>query len=665
MQRPSPFAVAAIAAAALLLVTSPALAAAPHRATSDRTRSPHHASGSVDATGLRKTDLATSGVGSPVYRIAALTVTNRGTLIAAYDARPGMSDLPSNISDVIRRSTDGGRTWTDQQVVQADPAPKGYGDPSLLVDRRTGRIFDFYAAGVNQGFAGSHTGNDPDDPDVLQADYSYSDDDGLTWHHRRITPQIKDPSWGGMFAASGQGIQLSTGPYAGRLVQQYVVRINGANYAASAYSDDDGGTWHMGTPVGPGADENKTVQLANGDVLLDSRATPYRLTALSHDGGQTYSTLTPNADLVDPGDNGSIIRYAPHANPRSPQAHWLLESNNANPSSRENLVVKMSCDDGRTWPVTKVVEPGAAAYSTLTNLPDGRFGLLYERGDYEHITYTSFGRDWLRPACASIASATTAPVVLRSGGGQSLAVTVTNTGDRTQPAGVLRLTPGPGVTGGRARLAPLAPGASRTVRLPVAVAADAAAGPRDLTVTFHQSRGISQGTVPVTLQTGTTVWSTPGPVTADGVHATDESAALPALASLADGMVAVRFRTTQTTPAGVLVSAADPASTVKDLILSVNAGAAYAEIRTATSAYPVRIATGVRVDDGAEHLMTLSVSPSGTTLGVDGHVVGTSSAQAFFNSVSGLGNLTLGANVAANGTRWQFAGTIESVTVTH
>lgn len=110
-------------------------------------------------------------------------------------------------------------TWQPQHVVRKDAAPKGYGDPSLLVDRTTGRIFLFYPAGVNQGFFGSGTGHDEIDPNILQADYSYSDDDGLTWTHRRITKQIKNPAWAGMFAASGEGIQLHHGAYEGRLIQ--------------------------------------------------------------------------------------------------------------------------------------------------------------------------------------------------------------------------------------------------------------------------------------------------------------------------------------------------------------------------------------------------------------------------------------------------------------
>ena len=63
-----------------------------------------------------------------------------------------MNDLPSNIALLMRRSTDGGKTWQDQQVIRQDPAPYGYGDPSVLVDRETERIFVFYAAsftGIN------------------------------------------------------------------------------------------------------------------------------------------------------------------------------------------------------------------------------------------------------------------------------------------------------------------------------------------------------------------------------------------------------------------------------------------------------------------------------------------------------------------------------------
>ena len=344
-------------------------------------------------------DLEHRGGNYPVFRIPALAVTKRGTLIAAYDGRPIMADLPSQIAVLVRRSTDGGKSWEAREVVRADTAPAGFGDPSLLVDQVTGRVFLFYAASMRQGFFGSAAGSRADDPEILQADVSWSDDDGVTWHHRRITAAIKDPAWGGLFASSGAGIQLQHGPHAGRLIQQYVVRFRGGNYGASAWSDAHGNTWQMGELVGPGIDENKTVELSDGRLLLNSRAKGFRRSAVSSDGGLTWQGLRDEPALLDPGNNGAIVRYDPDAKPGNPRSHWLLFSNTEDSTRRVNLTIKISCDDGRSWPVRQVIDPGPSAYSTLAILRDGLVGLLYERGDYEYITFIRFKLGDFRGRC--------------------------------------------------------------------------------------------------------------------------------------------------------------------------------------------------------------------------------------------------------------------------
>lgn len=445
---------------------------------------------------LTSQDLTANGVGSPHYRIPALTTSVKGTLLAAYDARPTLADLPGNLSIVLRRSTDGGATWKAQQVVRKDAAPKGHGDPSLLVDRTTGRIFMFYASSVNQGFLGSGTGNDENDPDILQADYSYSDDDGLTWTHRRITKQIKDPAWAGMFAASGEGIQLRHGPHKGRLLQQYAIRINGANYAASAYSDDHGATWKMGEPVGPGGDENKTVELSDGRIMLNNRSKPYRTIAYSTDGGVTYTPFKQDTQLTDPANNASIMRYNAEASASHPQSSWLLFSNTEDATARRNLTVKMSCDNGRTWPIRKVVDPGSAAYSTLTKLPNGRVGLLYERGDYEHITYSSFDLDWLGGTCADITI--TPPATLKAGASAEVEVRVVNRMDKRRAQGTLDLTVPSGWTTRQVTVPALDPGQGANIKVPVTVAADAS-GSAKLTATYQTGGKRASGSATVTV----------------------------------------------------------------------------------------------------------------------------------------------------------------------
>ena len=350
--------------------------------------------------------LAVRGAGGyRQYRIPALAVSRQGTLLAAYDGRPNLDDLPNPIDLLLRRSTDNGRTWGSQQVVRTGVGLNGYGDPSLLVDADTGRIFMFHAAGTHAGFFEAVAGMAPDDQ-VQHCDLSFSDDDGLTWQHRRITAELKlrpptrpgEPAITGIFAAAGQGIQIHTGPFRGRLVQQYVVLAGGEIMAASAFSDDHGESWTLGELIGAGThgfspNENKVAALADGRLLLHSRGTPRRLAATSDDGGATWSALVPVEDLPDPGDNGSLVRFDGLPSVTSFAAgatdSWLLATNNQDTALRRNTVLSLSTDNGRSWPAKLVLCPGSSAYSTATRLPDGNIGVLYERQGYREIVFVS------------------------------------------------------------------------------------------------------------------------------------------------------------------------------------------------------------------------------------------------------------------------------------
>lgn len=337
------------------------------------------------------------------YRIPALAVTVRGTLLAAYDGRPNLDDLPSPIDLLLRRSRDNGQTWGPQELVRTGSGLNGYGDPSLLVDAETGRIFLFHAAGIRAGFFESTTGLDPDDEYVQHCDVSFSDDDGVSWQHRRITGQLKGARSAagqitGIFAAAGQGIQIHTGPFRGRLVQQFVVLHAGTIKAASAYSDDQGDTWTLGelidaAPGGTAPNENKVAALPDGRLLLHSRATPRRLAAVSSDGGRSWSALDPVEDLPDPSDNGSLARFdglpaVPHLATADTDT-WLLATHNHDSNLRRSTVLGLSPDNGATWPAKLVLCAGSSAYSTATRLPDGNIGVLYERQGYREIVFAS------------------------------------------------------------------------------------------------------------------------------------------------------------------------------------------------------------------------------------------------------------------------------------
>ncbi|MCD4849373.1 glycoside hydrolase [Arthrobacter sp. AK01] len=348
--------------------------------------------------------LALRGVGGyRQYRIPALAVSTRGTVLASYDGRPNLDDLPNPIDLLLRRSYDNGITWESQQLVRTGSGLHGFGDPSLLVDAETGRIFMFHSAGTHAGFFEAVSGLEPDD-DVQHADVSFSDDDGDTWQHRRLTSQLKVRGATGLFAAAGQGIQIHAGPYRGRLVQQFVLLVDGDIMAASAFSDDHGDTWALGDligagPAGIGPNENKVVCLDDGRLLLHSRATPCRLSAESEDGGQTWSPLQAIPDLPDPSDNGSLARFdgmpsvAALATPET--SSWLLASNNHDPHLRRNTVLSLSPDNGATWPAKLLLCGGSSAYSTVTRLPDGNIGVLYERQGYREIVFASIPAEQL------------------------------------------------------------------------------------------------------------------------------------------------------------------------------------------------------------------------------------------------------------------------------
>ena len=348
------------------------------------------------------------------YRIPAITTAPNGDLLVSYDERPkdngnGGSDAPNPNHIVQHRSTDGGKTWSAPTYIhQGTETGKkvGYSDPSYVVDHQTGTIFNFHVKSYDQGWSGSKAGTDPENRSIIQAEVSTSTDNGWTWTHRTITADItKDNPWTARFAASGQGIQIQHGAHAGRLVQQYTIRTaDGTVQAVSVYSDDHGKTWQAGTPTGTGMDENKVVELSDGSLMLNSRASDgsgFRKVAHSTDGGQTWSEPVSDKNLPDSVDNAQIIRAFPNAAAGDPRAKVLLLSHSPNPKpwSRDRGTISMSCDDGASWATGKVFNENFVGYTTIAVQSDGSIGLLSEDGNYGGIWYRNFTMNWLGEQC--------------------------------------------------------------------------------------------------------------------------------------------------------------------------------------------------------------------------------------------------------------------------
>jgi sialidase-1 len=141
--------------------------------------------------------------------------------------------------------------------------------------------------------------------------------------------------------------------------------------AYSVYSDNGGQDWQMGTPVGQGMDENKVVELSNGDIMLNSRPSDnsgYRKVAISTDGGEAYSDPFVETQLPDAEKNGAIARMYPDAPEGSPEAAILLFTNADSQMARVRGTIGYSCDDGTTWSAGRVFQANATSYSTVTAL---------------------------------------------------------------------------------------------------------------------------------------------------------------------------------------------------------------------------------------------------------------------------------------------------------
>lgn len=333
--------------------------------------------------------------GYHTYRIPSLIVSQRGVVLAFCEGRrQGQADA-GNIDLVLRRSQDGGRTWGPMQVVW-DDGDHTCGNPCPVVDARTGTIW----------LLCTHNRGEDTEAQIVAGKSKggrtvwvcRSDDDGATWTPPvEITRDVKRPEWSWYATGPGVGIQLRSG----RLLVPCDSKSAGGRRQEShvIYSDDGGRSWKLGGVVGPQCNEAQAVELSDGRVMLNIRtyrSSPRRLVSISSDGGLTFSAPQEDPALIEPRCQASILRL-PGA------AGGILFSNPAS-VKRERLTVRLSRDDGKTWPQARLLHAGPAAYSCLTVLPGGDVGCLYERGTkhpYEELAFARMPRDWLVAAPTS------------------------------------------------------------------------------------------------------------------------------------------------------------------------------------------------------------------------------------------------------------------------
>ena len=337
--------------------------------------------------------------GYPAFRIPALLATQRGTLLAFAEGRATLHDHAQN-DIVLKRSADGGKTWGPLQLIHEDGA-NSLGNPTAVVVRETGRVLLMYQR-YAKGFDERKAEPGLDGPRICRTFTQQSDDDGATWSKPvEITPQVKRPTEVTSTATGpGIGIQLVRGKHAGRILMPFNQGPYGKWMVYAVITDDRGKSWRYGETAPEGAagyaNEVQFVELNDGSVMLNARnqggGEKVRKVSISRDGGETWSTTRHDSTLIEPICQASILR---HPGTGEPAKDVFLFSNPATQTGRTNGTIRLSRDEGGTWPVSRVLYPGGFAYSCLASLPDRSVGCLFERDGYKVISFARFTVGWV------------------------------------------------------------------------------------------------------------------------------------------------------------------------------------------------------------------------------------------------------------------------------
>ena len=336
----------------------------------------------------------------PSMRIPAIVLSKRGTLLAFCEARVGTDRSRTDL--VLKRSEDGGESWGPLQLVlKARKALDAIVNPCPVVDTSNGTTYCFSTlfpdgdVPIREWEARKRFG-------VIRTIITKSTDDGITWSSPLdITEQITNVKTDiGKKTGPGAGIQTSDG----RLVIPYGIGPELESRAMIVYSDDHGKSWKAGGRTKSTSTETQVVELSDGSLRLDMRnqrpkeePVHCRYYAISRDGGRTWTEPVRDGELIDTACQGSILRH-PFRQKGQDKDPILFANPAAAFQNRVNMTVRMSYDDGKTWPVAKTVHPGPCAYCCLVSLPDGTVGLLYENGTehrYQRISFARFDLKWL------------------------------------------------------------------------------------------------------------------------------------------------------------------------------------------------------------------------------------------------------------------------------
>jgi sialidase-1 len=351
---------------------------------------------------VSKSDLFREGEhGIVSYRIPGIVVTASGTVLAYCEARVYSGADLGEIEIHMRRSTDGGRTFSEPVQI-AHMGPRLPRNPVLPPSKQGGYFGEPDEQTVNNPMAiatADGTVHFIYCVEYYRAFHMRSDDDGLTWSEPIEITHVFDEfradcDWQYLATGPGHGVELGNGRLLVPIrVSDFRPAANDPGFISTIFSDDGGQTWRPGGIALRPASEAMLTERADGSVFLTARNPRTRkANTTSPDGVTGWTPVHYPEELLEPGCMAGLATHP--GTPEHPGPFLILS--NPHTTLRENkyrkdVSLKVSWDGGRTWPVHRVLEHGPSAYSDLAVLPDGTVLCFYESG---HPDVVVAGRDW-------------------------------------------------------------------------------------------------------------------------------------------------------------------------------------------------------------------------------------------------------------------------------
>jgi len=314
--------------------------------------------------------------GYPNVRVPGLAVLPGGKLVAVCEGRQSGADQSGNVI-LARVSNDRGQKW-GTEIKLAGNGVDSCSSPLIVNVGNT--VFVHYSIfpkgtdsySLSKGFEGK----------AQKTFYVRSDDGGASWSSPVDTTRaMRREGVQSINFGPGNGLVLRRGDHVGRIIIPAYERMGGAAASVAIYSDDKGASWQVGSPVvarkGDYPNEVSMAEREDGSLLMNARAAKNvgkRVQAISKDGGNSWSDFRIVEELADPVCHAGMVR-ARFAN-GSQKGVMLLSMPSA--MGRRNGQIRVSTDDGKSWPGTFYVTKDYFGYSVLVDLGNGEFGLMYE-----------------------------------------------------------------------------------------------------------------------------------------------------------------------------------------------------------------------------------------------------------------------------------------------